>query len=253
MFKNSYDFISKPANWPFLFTLLTALTVGILSLSNQVSFEFVAGLILIVLSLISWFLLTFNNSIIKLHDRVDSTKISDLFYSFGNLEAELHTVIREADEIWLLSRTGRGWWKRFKEEFLSKKNCVNFLFLDPRNCALEMALKSSKVEWEDNPYIIVKQNCVKFLNHLSEKYENENFKIKVIDHLPAWTLLIINPNKKNRHSLIYAELATYRAPSRERPVFKINFQDIDCFEFFLKEFRIMWREAKEWNEVKINK
>lgn len=92
---------------------------------------------------------------------------------------------------------------------------------------------------------IEKKSAEQFLNKLKEDYGNET-DLRVIDYLPAWTLIIINPNKRNEDSVIYVELATYNADAEERPTFKVTSDEKKYFNEFLNEFNDMLRDSRPW-------
>ena len=118
-----------------------------------------------------------------------------------------------------------------------------------------MVVKSDLEEWDKfdynrNKLWAKKEESINFLNHLQEEY-NDEINLKVIDHLPAWSLLITNPNKISKETKIYVELASYHASATNRLVFKVTLQDIGYFNLFKKdEFERMWEKAKPWAKEK---
>ena len=252
-----WEFIKKPEIIPYDITILIAVLVAALGFLKIVEVEILIAAVLIVLASIASLLIISHKVMIQFQDQADNPNISKILLTFGKLEKDVHLDISAADEIWLLSRTGRGWWKNFEDDFkngLNRKN-IRFLFLDPNNAALEMVVKSdlepwNKFDYNPNKLWAEKDESINFLNHLQEEY-NDEINLKVIDHLPAWSLLIINPNKISKETKIYVELASYHASATNRPVFKVTLQDIEYFILFKKdEFERMWEKARPWAKEK---
>jgi hypothetical protein len=89
-----------------------------------------------------------------------------------------------------------------------------------------------------------------FFNWLVDERDNKGMtlSLKVIDHLPAWTLVMINPSSRDDSSIIYVEVTTYRADWESRPIFKVKPQDTGFFNRLLGEYEDMWKAAREWEK-----
>jgi len=242
----------------YVIIILIAFLVAILGLLRVVLVEVLIAAVLIVLSSIVSLLFILHSSIRKFQKQLKSPTIGDILKPFHEMEGEIRLNIHTDSEIWLLSRTGQGWCNNFKEELINSLNSTNnnkarFLLLDPNNGALKMIEKSGLKPWNkfnhvDNRLWYSKLEAIDFLNHLKNNRENQ-IDLKVIDHLPAWTLIIINPSKRTNESIIYVELATYNASPEERPTFKVTSQDTEYFNLFIKQFEIMWEKARSWEII----
>lgn len=252
--KIDWKVIKKPENIPYVIIILIASFVAILGLIGVVEVQTLTAAVLLVLVSIAWLLIILHSSIREFQKQWKSPNIGEILKPFQEMEGEIRSKIGTADEIWLLSRTGRGWWNNFNDEF-KKVPKARFLFLDPDNAALEMVVKSALEPWDNfeyNPNALwaMKDQAIRFLNYLKSN-TGDKIDLKVIDHLPAWTLLIANPNKTTKESIIYVELAPYHASPTKRPVFKVTLQDIEYFILFKKdEFERMWEKARPWAKEK---
>lgn len=273
MNKNKYwGFIKKPQNLLAFLPFLIALGIVFLQIISVFELETndLVYVIITALVTIGFLLLALHYTLQELQnqfqleqskiqyklDQLEHPNISKVIQTFGDLEKDIRSDISAADEIWLLSRTGRGWWTNFNEQFTngSNKKKMCFLFLDPDGAALQMVVNSDLEPWDKfgynhNKLWAKKEESINFLNHLKENYKID---LKVIDHLPAWSLLVINPNNRSKESKIYVELAPFHASAMNRPIFKVGFDDTKRFNLFKKdEFEKMWKRATPWSYKKI--
>ncbi len=267
MKESKWKLIMKPKNIPFGITFLIALAVTILGFMGIVGVNWINSAILLVLISIAYQLLSSHIVMDKLKDRLDYPLVTKILKSYDELKDEIRIRLKDADEIWLLTRTGTGWFrdKAFGKEIrkvIKKGKDSRLLFLNPKpdEGALKMHADSSKLEWYENKEVLetkfeqIRANCFKLNNELMKentKRKKKLFQLKVIDHLPAWTFFIINPNRRNSDSVIYAESGSYRSASDERPFLKITVQDIKYFNEFIEEFEEMWNDGEEW-EIRDN-
>lgn len=256
----------KEKKWKLIFkwenistgiTLLIAIIITILSLFGKVGDNVVNSTILFILISLSWQLFYSYIILTKLKNQLEDPVISKILKSYDDkMIEEIRNHLKSAKEIWLLTRTGQSFityvYKKEFEEILKERK-GRFLFLAPENLALEMVANVVKEKLEKLKSLI--HNPIEYKEYLNSLREisKEEIDIRVIDYLPAWTLVIINPTKLDDHSIIYIELATYRAKYNGRPVFKVTPQDGEYFTMFLNEFNEMWKDAKSWKLKKINK
>lgn len=246
-----WRFVIQPHNVFYISTIAVGIIVGILSIFQDIRFNITIGVVLLALSSTTSLLLSNSQKMGEMKEFCSSKQsIGNIFYNLEDLEDEIRTNINAAEEIWLLTRTGQGWMKsdRFKNE-LDKvfKNKCKLLVLDPENGALKMVKMSIKMDWQKskiNSYLDKK--CVSdFLDWFKMCYPETD--IRVIDYLPAYTLLIINPSKRDfRKSLIYVELSCFDAGSTNRLIFKISLADSAYFDRFINEFNTMWKKSRQW-------
>ena len=249
MKKKEWKFFFKPENIPYGITILAAIGVAILGLIGKVGSSIINTTILFVLTSITSLLLVSHIVITRLNDQLKDPPIVKILKPYNEIEHELKNRLNSAEEVWLLSRTGRGFLERnFKNEFdnIINKGKARFLFINPKNGALKMLENTVDVPHiKEELRFSHQKGYIGFLNLLSPKCGNGN-KLKVIDHLPAWTLIIFNPSKRNEQSVIFVELGKYRSEYKYRPAFKITLHDGEYFDRFLSEFNEMWKDAKDW-------
>jgi len=242
-------FLKKPENLTYVFFITLSIIIAIFDIFGMVDLEIVTTTILVVLSALLALMMITNQNMSRMQGKLQES-VDDFFQSFDELSDELKDAMKSAEEIWLLSRTGRGWWKNYRyeiENILTRKRQNRFLFINPQNGALKMVERTSRSEWSPTSNFSAYRSHVEgFLNWLSENNSQNSYTLKVIDHLPACTLIILNPNKKNNRSVIYVELSNYNSGSKTRPVFKIKPQDTEYFSEFIEEFEKMWQDAKTW-------
>ncbi len=249
MKKSDWKYILKWENLFYAIPVLTGLVIAILGFFNKIGSNGVNIAILLVLTSITSLLLVSHIVMTKLKDHLEDPVISKILKPYEKMIEEIRSCLKSADEIWLLTRTGQSFIEyEYVNEFekIIKKGRGCFLFLNPENGALKMVANTVKEELKELSAIRNNPEFYKkYLNSLIKRSNNE-IKLKVIDHLPAWTLVIINPRKMDEDSVIYVELATYRAKHKGRPAFKLTHRDGEYFNMFLNEFDEMWESAEDW-------
>ncbi len=182
-----------------------------------------------------------------------SPQLDEIFDDFGYLDNNgiIQESLKNAKEIWLLTRTGYGWLNRYPEimdTIFPQKGNNLVLVIDTENGALKMSHQSSKEEISifnafpsDYPSYQIKVKTT--YSKLFRKYR-EYMDLRVIEHYPAFTLLIIN--SKNGSSIIYVELAKFKASASNRPVLTVTEKDARIFKYFINEFQDMWEKAQQW-------
>lgn len=197
----------------------------------------------------------------------------DRLQTFVSFESEIKNNIKNADEIWLLSRTGINWWENFFMRPLNDlKNppICRFLFICP-DClcpkknqripcnAMRMA-KSTMSDHDPKKAKIhdIQRNTLNIIkgcfdkNNASNTNSSQNCsELRTINYLPSWALLIINPHKRNGKSVIYVEFATFSDREKfQRPVSRIT-SSMDLYNIFIDEFNNMWEKATLWDKKDI--
>lgn len=163
---------------------------------------------------------------------------------WSEIEEKLRYVRRE---VWVLSRTCAGIWWDFKEQFeqlLSDDySIVRLMLVDPDGSAVQMIADSAMGISDCD---LLRKNIKSFFVELAELQPRfkGGLEVRVLDHLPAWTLLLIDP--KDDRGVIYVELAAFRANCQKRPTFRlVKKADKEWFERFQEEFEVMWDRAQE--------
>lgn len=80
------------------------------------------------------------------------------------------------------------------------------------------------------------------LEHMQGILRLEKLRVRLIDYLPAWSLIFVNPTKDN--GVVYVELATYRSHPSRRPSFAVRRNvDYELFQQLYVDFEQMWQDA----------
>jgi hypothetical protein len=245
-------------------TFLVALVFAILGILGKIDLEIIISAVLAVLSVEAISLLTnrhqtkdLTKSIDHLSSLQESPSLSAHFEAYESRMQNIRADLGQADEVWILSRTCRRLWSDYQEELrrvaryaqsaaVDELCGLRLLFLDPENGALDMVSRSA--EWsrpEDSQQL--KGSVESFIEYLVGVQEHLNFdcrfEVRVIDHLPAWTLIFVNPRKDD--GVVYVEMATYRSPSLVRPCLVVQRdKDNAVYRMLLEDFELMWKAAR---------
>ena len=259
MKKEFLNSLKQPQNLSIIITVLILLCLVVLRIipGIEISDGIAISAILLALSTIAAYLiiahiavLKFDSVLTNLKGRINHPCAGEVFSLFNSVEKELKVRFRESEEIWFLTRTAQGWLRNYKEELknLFDKNNIQLIVVDPDNkCACEMVASSSVDEWDTQPNI--NEWCTKyknFLNWLKNNTGQHPLNLKIIDYLPAYTLIFINPNHCNKEPVIYVELAKYISGSNDRPVFRVTPQDNLLYNVFIEEYKKIRRKAKSY-------
>lgn len=251
--RNMWADIRQGKNVELYFTVLICLAVVVLSTLDVVDLKTVTSAILAVLSLEAVSLLTnrrteqsLKKSMEEVLEHQNRPRLSKVFTPFSEGMQKLGSRLMQADDVWILSRTCRRLWYDYQEELqaVAKRGGLRLLFLNPDNGALDMVTRSAT--WQqpgdgerikaDVDYFVSRLEHIQTHLHLNE------LAVRLIDYLPAWTLILINPRKND--GIIWVELATYRSHPRKRPSFMVECSlDNDLFDQFRAEFEQMWQDA----------
>jgi hypothetical protein len=237
----------KPDNAPAIVAIVVSVAFAFIApflsfIKTDQKIVFLCSGILLALSGVTKLLLSTHNVIRCLQERLEHPDIDENIRPFNDFHEEILERIEHADEIWLLSRTGRGWWKYYFEEFFERSGNniipLRFLFIDPDSPAVTMIKEGSVPEWEDPNCYSLENSMRNFLDML--KRNMRITPLKVMNYLPPWTMLIINPNKRNKHSAIYVELGRYGADHLNRDTFKIRPGVSSTFDTYIQEYNNIW-------------
>ena len=201
----------------------------------------------------------FDNYLGKIKDAFVEVQLSRVFKPFDEYSKDIKSSLATAEKVWLLSRTGRGWFKDYRQgremkAILSKDSDNRLIFLNPSNGALKMHCEvSTDAPWFVSPIlntVAIRSGCSELYNGLlSERDKGAfHFDIKVTDYLTSFNLLIINPESEEQDSIIYLELNRFGSGSVKRPVSKITYGD-KYFEVFLNEFKEIWKKGKPYKPL----
>lgn len=253
-------------NFDIILTIGGAGTVALLGFLSIVEPEIVSSAILTILTLIAISLLLNRKKDSYLHQKMDdiinrllNPSAAQKFKPYKKYMDEIDQKISQAKEVWILSRTCGGYWKNYKDEFKklldnnSNNSCIKMMTVHPDNGAVKMITNYSEWENQDRPDSL-KDSINAFIKDIKTKFplelKSKRVEVALIDYLPAWSLVLIDPNSKE-NGIIYVELATFRAHPRNRPTFSLKSrEDSHYFEKFKNEFLTMFSYAKKVNDFK---
>jgi hypothetical protein len=257
-------------NWDTILTMLIAAPIAILSYFQTVESQVVSTTILSVLFLIACGLLVnreTNNRLQqtteKVWDRMQKPPTEDIIIPYRKWMEDIENHLNTAREVWILSRTCTRFWEDFNDqlrELLDRQGSLRLLLVDPRNGALRMIANTielaraqelsghfTRVTIADgsNRLFQLRSRVEDFVYHMatiSKQVGDGRLALRMIDYLPAHTLVIINGSSE--HGIIFIELGTFHANGRNRPTFSLlKSKDKLLFNLYHEEFRAMWDSA----------
>jgi hypothetical protein len=246
--------IRQGHNVEVYFTVLICLVVIVLNLFSIVDLKTITSAILAVLSLEAIGMLTnrraeqeLKQSLEDVLKRQHHRKLSEALIPFGESIRELSKRLLQADEVWILSRTCRRLWTDYGDELqtIARRDGLRLMILDPNDGALNMVARSA-IWQQPGDGERLKSDVEQFVNRLNNirgTLRLNGFEVRLIDYLPAWTMILINPRQND--GIIYVELATYRSHPRKRPSFAVECSvEFDLFDQLRGEFDEMWNRAQ---------
>ncbi len=243
----------------YLTILISFIVLG-LSVLNMVDLKIVTGAILAVLSLQAIILLANRRtekelklSLEKLLNQQHQLKLSDIIVPFGDGMQDLSNRFAQADEVWILGRTCQRLWSDYQDELqkVARRDGLKFLLIDPSDGVLDMIAKSAiwQIPGAVDRLKIDVELSIDLFKHFKKTANVNKFEVRVINYLPAWMLILINPGRQD--GVVCVEMATYRAHPRKRPSFVVKCGlDNALFEQFCNEFEEMWNDAESaWEQA----
>jgi hypothetical protein len=263
-----WNFLKK--NWDIILTMLIAAAIAILSFFQSVEPQVVSAAILSVLFLIACSLLVnretnsrLQSTTEKILERMRTPPIEDVLVPYKTWMDDIEASLASAKEVWILSRTCTRLWEDYQVQLqgiLKNKGAIRLLLVNPHNGASEMIANSTEMDrrLEING-IFLKQmptdynnrlvqlraqveDFVGYISNVSEQIGNEHLALRMIEYLPAYTLVIINGGSEK--GKIFVALGTFRSNSRSRPMFSLcKLRDKRLFTLYYEEFKAMWDAA----------
>jgi hypothetical protein len=261
--RDIWDDIRQGRNLEVYLTVLICVVVLVLDLFDIADLKIVTSAILAVLSLEAFSLLANRRNELELQRALAETtrqlarpRLAEVIVPYTERMKELTDHLLQADEVWILSRTCRRMWGDYEDELrtIAARHGLRLLVVDPSNGALDMITRSAVWQQPDDSARL-KSNVEQFITLLGQvrgTLRLEKFELRLLDYLPAWTLVVINPHKDT--GVIYVELATYRSHPRKRPSLKVECgTDYELFSQLLYEFEEMWRSARSaWQNAAVD-
>jgi hypothetical protein len=148
---------------------------------------------------------------------------------------------------------------------LDQKGTIRLMLVDPRNGALQMMADNTELarlheisgqftripENSNNRLDRLRgqvQDFVEYITHMSKQVGKGRLALRIINYLPAHTLVIING--KSEQGIIFVELGTFRSNGRSRPTFCLfKAKDKQLFDLYYDEFLAMWDCAHSMDDL----
>jgi hypothetical protein len=233
-------------------------------MTGRASPEAIQGATLTLLTLIGASLLTSHATNSRLQQEVEEILLDLKKPSAGLVLAPYKERMQEmerrlglAREVWILSRTCIRIWDDYSSQFIELLSegggLVRLMLVDPDDGAGRMIVESAE-GWEYTQDVnLWRANVNNLLTRLAGAHsrfelESERLQVRLINYLPAWTLVLIDPESDK--GVIFVELATFSANSRSRPAFLLTAEeDPQLFKLFREEFETMWKRARSADTV----
>ena len=185
---------------------------------------------------------------------------------FSEVRDEIKRRLINADHVWLLCKTGLGYWKDFGDEldnlFKKKAKKNRLLVLNTQS----EAFLSTRHEWK-SWHLDKDQKFDDYQKtaeiHLERLYSESNKKsIKALDVILPLAVLIINPNARDKsNKKMFVEYPTngeggmfVHGGYQEKPIIEVTPEDhIYFYNGFFKSFEILWSDAKIFNNLEWTK
>lgn len=176
--------------------------------------------------------------------------------SWKNFAVDFMRQVREARCVWVISRTGQGWFDNFYREFigLEASQGSRLLCLDPASdaFAVDTALfwESAPPE-ERRPYWARKQEerrpmVESFYSSFASRQKHFRFKVTPLP-LPM-ALLAVYPMVEASKPLIYIEIPLQRAKKAQNLYLRVEPDDSPEHAYYLGLMKGLWRSGHPWEE-----
>ena len=159
---------------------------------------------------------------------------------FSTVSDDIKNDLESASHIWLLSRTGMGWWRDFNDQILklTTKKGTRFLLLDPGSPAFEMG----KHFWKPGPwspttnFYNYREAAESFLGNITKTH----LSLKLLKVIVRLVVLITFPRNKAQPT-IYVEYPTFSSSYQAKPIVKITSQEMQNITLFRNAYNELWK------------
>lgn len=240
-------------NFDTYLTIVIAVIIAILGVSNAVDETILSAAVLATLALVA--ISNLRNR--KADDEIQSlikglkerTIPSEEFFEieYFKTHERLLDALPRADTVifWglVFERTLPVLREKIQEGLLNGLT-VRFLLAKPNSNSVKMAALRDHYRDESAINLILHKNLLHLTRLAAEKGFSGKLEVKVIDYLPPWTLVAVNQNRAD--GIIFTYLAPFRVPKAERPAFQLSAsKDKKWFGFFVDQFEKAWQVAQE--------
>lgn len=239
-------------NLDLYITITIAVVIAILGLIGIVDQTVISSAILATLSLVSYSLIKSRHQDeeikLKLLEINSRNKLSENFFSQEFNPYDLRESVAQAKEVIFLGLTFTQTVQVLSFPFaqvLGQNHKIRFLLIEEKSSAAKMAAFRNNLRRTQEKVDKLVEDTLIRLAEVSSSVpgSQKNLEVRVIDYLPSWTLISINPYEASGY--MWLRLTTFRIPNDKRPGFKLRRElDNKWFPFFLEQFEAIWQEAK---------
>lgn len=233
-------------------TVTLAVVIATLGLIGIVDQAVISSAILATLSLVSYSLIKNRHQDeeirLKFLDINSRDKLSEIFFSQEFNPYNLRESVAQAKEVIFLGLTFTQTVQALSspfEQVLNQNHKIRFLLIEGNSSASKMAAFRNNLRRTPGKVDkLVEDTLIRLAEVASSVPElQNNLEVRVIDYLPSWTLISINPYEIDGY--MWVRLTTFRVPNDKRPGFELKRKsDNKWFPFFLEQFEAIWQEAK---------
>jgi hypothetical protein len=249
--------IQQGRNIELYLTILGVVSVFVLDLFNAVDPGIVSTAVLGVLGLVAVSLLSnrrkddmVQQALQQIQERQKAPSLGEVFSSWRARSVELEARLSQADEVWVLTRTGINFWSSYQNELmrvLKRDGTVRLIILDPNGIALRLYKSRFKRRWSQVKRAELMHQNIKALledlKDLSAELPRGTLEIRTVDYMAPWAIVLIDPHSPD--GMIQVGLGMFGPSGEVRPSFVLRGrQDSDLFHLFCEEFEAMWEHNR---------
>ncbi|GAB4377370.1 MAG: hypothetical protein Kow00121_26620 [Elainellaceae cyanobacterium] len=239
-------------NLDFYTTVILAVLIAILGLVGVVNQAVISSAILATLSLVSYSLIKnrhqdeeIKSKLLELNAR---EQLSEIFFSEDFNPYDLRESIIQSNEAVFFGLTFTQTIQALSPSFeqaLRQNLKIRFLLIEGKSSASVMAAFRNKLRRTPDKVDRLVEDTLIRLAEVSNSVSGfkGNLEVRVVDYLPSWTLVAINPYETD--GWMWIRLTTFRVSNDRRPGFRLSRKnDSKWFSSFLEQFEAIWQESK---------
>jgi len=245
--KNVWKDIQRGRNLDIYITIAISITVVILDILGITDLSVVTSAILATLALVSGSLLRNRQEDEKIRQSLSAISSAA---SFNLLQHEFDVkkhidLISNAQKVLIFGSGHTVLIPNLRDYHFSsglpKDLEMKILLMDPIGNANKIAeFRAGK------PLSTLYKENLSTLAELAQSVPDNRLQYQVIDYLPPYNIIAIDPHLPT--GVMYVRLSAWRAPTHERPfIWATNENDAESYKYFVKQFEIMWENAKSWS------
>lgn len=229
--------------------IILGLTIGVLGILGQLSFQILAACILLTLSFSVFGSLANRWALGNLEDRLQSMQPHRQLIRMPSLQdRSIGNDILGAKDIALsgisLFRLLNLYTTEIRET-LEQGAKIRIILLDPDGAAVKMASLRSSAGTPNEVAIQRIRDTVGLLERLKESVPEAAIEIRILDFLAAYSLMILKPRDSSKNVYCHARILPFRTPSLRAPIINPDPNDDQLWaQFIFDQFEKMWEVSK---------